>query len=79
MPVTDLFTEVMSEYSQDKRQNLSNSHEEHMQVDEFYREVGVKKLEEAVTFWTHCLVNMKEINQDSKNGNLEKDSERMKN
>lgn len=72
MPVSDIFTELMSEYSDNRRQGVNHEHEEHMQVDEFYRQAGVKKMEEAVSFWAHYLVHMDEISRDTKNGSLGK-------
>jgi hypothetical protein len=72
MALSDVFTELMSEYSEGKRQGVDHEHEEHMQVDEFYRQAGVKKMEEAVSFWTHYLVNLNEIDRDTKNGSLAK-------
>lgn len=71
MPISDVFAGVISEYAQGKRQDLANIHDEHMQVDEFYREAGIQKLEEAVTFFTHYLVNTDDISTDSKNGDLQ--------
>ncbi|MEE8684893.1 hypothetical protein [Bifidobacterium mongoliense] len=60
----------MSEYEQDRRLGIAQEHENHMQTDEFYRRVGIEKLEHSLTFWAHYLVNLDEIGKDSQSGLL---------
>ncbi|MCI1889696.1 MAG: hypothetical protein LKI98_04575 [Bifidobacterium crudilactis] len=70
MAISEVFTKLVSEYSMGKRQGVDHKHDEHMQVDEFYRKVGIGKLEEAVSFWAHYLVSFGDISKDIEDGSM---------
>jgi hypothetical protein len=71
IPGENLITGVISEYSLNRRQGKQQDHERFMQTDDFYRRIGIDKLEKMLGFWAGYLADLETIQKDIETKKIE--------